>query len=141
MKLWKYIHFSEITQSIPSDKPVKDPFVWSDTAPDSDYDDVTSNEALIGKIKSDYKKFEKDGKEYFEQIRADLVLLYKTGQKTNLEIFGIESKLQQTIEKITRGDWMTASYEMSLVIVEAPLDQSLFDEINLCITNYIANNY
>ena len=72
---------------------------------------------------------------------SDLVLLYKTGQKTDVQIFGIEAKLQPVIEKIIRGDWMTANHEMSLVVVDAPLDQALYDEINIYIGNYITNNY
>ena len=141
MKLWKYIYFNELTESFIGENEVKEPYVWSEIAPDSDYEDVTTTEAILSKIKRDYKTFEKHGNEYFEKIRADLVLLYKTGQKTDLEIFGIEAKLQPVIEKIRRGDWLTASHEMTLVVVVAPLDQSLFDDINIYITNYITDNY
>jgi len=141
MKLWKYIHFSEITQSIPDGMPIKEPFIWAETQPDSDYDDITSTQALLEKIVIEYKQYEKDGKAYFEKIRADLVLLFKTNQKTDVDIFLIEQKLEGTINKIVRGDWMTALNTLNQVIVEAPLDQSLHDEIHLYITNYIVNNY
>ena len=141
MKLWKYIHFSEITETIAAGKPIKEPFVWSETAPDSDYDDITTNEFIIERIKVGYKQYEKDGKDYFEEIRAKLVLLYQTQQKTAVEIFIIESLLEQTINKIVRGDWMTASNALSNVVVQEPLDQELYDEINNFIIDYIANNY
>ena len=141
MKYWKYIHYSEATQTIAEGQAIKEPFVWSENTPGQDYDDVTTTELLLKKIKSDYKTFEEDGVEYFEKIRADLVLLYKSGSKTAAEIFGIEAKLDETINKIRRGDWMTAQYEISLVTIEAPLDQTLYDEINNYIANYILENY
>ena len=140
-KLWKYIHFSEITNSITEGQAIKEPYVWSETQPESDYDDVTTTDAVINHIKTNYQKFEKDGKEYFEEIRAKLVLLYQTGQKTAIEIFQIENYLSNTIDKIIRGDWMTAENELSNVVVVAPLDQTLYDEIMLHIQNYVANNY
>lgn len=62
-------------------------------------------------------------------------------QKTEVEIYLIEQKLEQTINKIIRGDWMTASNALSAVTVEAPLDQTLYDEISNFITQYIADNY
>ena len=140
-KLWKYIHFSEITNSITEGQAIKEPFVWSETQPGSDYDDVTTTEHIIEKIKSDYTKFEVDGKKYFEEIRAGLVLLFKSGQKTSADIFGIELMLEKTISKITRGDWMTALNELDQVVVSSPLDQSLYDEIHAHISNYILTNY
>jgi hypothetical protein len=141
MKYWKYNHFSEVTKSIAEGKPLKEPFIWSETQPDADYSDVTTTEAVLEMIKSKYKLYQDDGIAYFEKIRADIVLLYQSGQKTDVEIFLIESKLEGTINKIVRGDWMTAKAALSSVTVEAPLDQSLHDEIFAFITQYIADNY
>jgi len=141
MKLWKYNFYSELTQEITEGQTIKEPFIWADNLPDSDYSDVTTTEKILNKIKKNYKTFEFDGKNYFEDIRAKLVLSYQTGQKTEVEIFQIEALLNSTTDKIIRGDWLTAKNALESVVVSAPLDQSLYDEILLYITNYIGQNY
>ncbi len=82
-----------------------------------------------------------DGKAYFEEIRAGLVIQFKMGNKTSAEIFEIESKLENTTSKIIKGDWMTAQYHLSLVASGGALEQSLLDEVGGYIANYINENY
>ncbi len=50
-------------------------------------------------IKEKYRIYELDGKAYFEEIRAGLVIQFKMGNKTSAEIFEIESKLENTTFK------------------------------------------
>jgi len=140
-KLFIYIFYSPITQTIEEGKPIKEPYVWSVNAPDPDYNEVTNEEVLLNHIKDQYYEFEVDGLDYFRTIRAKLVLDYKQGIRTTAEIFSIESTLAAVTEKLIRGDWMTAAYYMGLITPTPPLDQELYDEINTHITNYIANNY
>ena len=140
-KLYIYIYFSPITQTFEEGKPIKTPYVWSVSAPDADYTEVIDENVLITQIKDLYYQYEVDGLDYFRQIRAKLVLDYKQGTRTNTEIFSIENTLAPVIDKLTRGDWMTAQYYMSLITPVPPLDTALYDEINNYITNYIATNY
>ncbi len=92
-------------------------------------------------IKEKYRIYELDGKAYFEEIRAGLVIQFKMGNKTSAEIFEIESKLENTTSKIIKGDWMTAQYHLSLVASGGALEQSLLDEVGGYIANYINENY
>jgi len=140
-KLWIYIFFSPITKTIQEGKPMKDPYVWSLDAPDPDYNQVTDVEILLLHIKDLYYKYEVDGIDYFRTIRAQLVLDHKQGSRTDAEIFGIEQILNPVIQSLILGDWMTSAYLMSLITPTPPLEQALYDEINLYIINYIANNY
>jgi len=66
---------------------------------------------------------------------------HKQGSRTDAEIFGIEQILNPVIQSLILGDWMTSAYLMSLITPTPPLEQALYDEINLYIINYIANNY
>jgi hypothetical protein len=140
-KLWIYLYYSPITRTFEAGKPIKEPYVWAVNAPDADYSEVTDNAVLMEKIKELYYKYEVDGLDYFRTIRAQLVLDYKQGTRSSSDIFGIETMLSKVIDRLVKGDWMSAQYEMSLVTVTPPLDQALYDEIMTFITNYISTNY
>jgi hypothetical protein len=140
-KLWIYLYYSPITRTFEAGKPIKEPYVWAVNAPDADYSEVTDNAVLLEKIKEQYYKYEVDGLDYFRTIRAQLVLDYKQGTRSSSDIFGIETMLSKVIDRLVKGDWMSAQYEMSLVTVTPPLDQALYDEIMTFITNYISTNY
>lgn len=141
MVLWKYRFFSEITNTFEEGKPQKIPFVWASDAPDADYDLVNDQALILEKIKDLYYSYEVDGKDYFRDIRAQLVLDYKSGSRSSADIFEIESILNLVISNLLLGDWLTASYHMSLITPAGALDQALYDEINDHITNYINENY
>lgn len=140
-KLWIYIYFSPITKTFEAGKPIKEPYVWAINAPDSDYSEVTDDEVLLIHVKDLYYKYEVDGLDYFRTIRAKLVLDYKQGIRTNTDIFGIESMLKLVTSNLILGDWLSASYQMSLITPTPPLDVALYDEINNHISQYINNNY
>ena len=95
----------------------------------------------ISDIKTAYKSHQKAGVEYFEEIRADLVYDYNTGTITASDVFDVEARLEKVIAKLIRGDWMTAQNEMANVTVGGSLTQTLYDDINNYISNYITNNY
>jgi len=96
----------------------------------------------IDEIKISYQKYQNDGVEYFNEVRANLVLDYKTGVRTTSDIFYIESKIESVTNKIMKGDWMTASYVMTNeVVFDTVLDEVFYNDILNYINNYIAENY
>jgi len=90
---------------------------------------------------SEYVKYEKDGKKYFNEIRARLVSDYHNGTKSSLDIYTIEDKLEKVTARVRRGDWMTAAYELSNILPEDIIDQTLYNDISTGIATYIVNNY
>lgn len=106
------------------------------------YSSLTAADLLYDLIiKDGYEQYKEDGLDYFNDIRVELVLEYKAGLKTHAEIYEIESKLDKTITKILRGDWMSASFEMQSVVIDGALTQEFYDEILNHINNYVTENY
>jgi hypothetical protein len=127
----KYVKFSEELQ-FPVEMTTQEKAV---------VDSQLLTEATLNTVKSAYSKYQRDGIAYFETIRAELVVQYKTGQKTAADIFEIEGKLEDVIAKLIRGDWMTANFKLQSVQVGGALSQTLYDSISSYITSYITNNY
>ena len=106
------------------------------------YNSLTVDDLLYGSIiKGSYETYQKDGEDYFNDIRVSLVLKYQVQELSPDDIYEIESKLDSVITKILRGDWMSASFEMGNVIIDGALTQDFFDEILNHINNYVAENY
>lgn len=108
----------------------------------SKYQSLTvENASYEYEIKKQYGGFKKDGEDFFDDIRADLVLSYKLGQRTASDIYEIESRFEAVISKMLRGDWMTCANEMQNVTVSGAIDQDLYDRINNYVNQYIIDNY
>jgi len=106
------------------------------------YNSLTVDDLLYDAIiKGSYETYQKDGEDYFNDIRVSLVLKYQMQELSPDDIYEIESKLDSVITKILRGDWMSASFEMGNVIIDGALTQDFFDEILNHINNYVAENY
>jgi len=106
------------------------------------YNSLTVDDLLYDAIiKGSYETYQKDGEDYFNDIRVSLVLKYQMQELSPDDIYEIESKLDSVITKILRGDWMTASFEMGNVIIDGALTQDFFDEILNHINNYVLENY
>lgn len=106
------------------------------------YNSLTVDDLLYDAIiKGSYETYQKDGEDYFNDIRVSLVLKYQVQELSPDDIYEIESKLDSVITKILRGDWMSASFEMGNVIIDGALTQDFFDEILNHINNYVAENY
>ena len=104
-KLWKYRFYSDVTRTIETGKPLKQPYVWSVNAPDADYDEVIDHPTLLEKTKELYYKYEVDGLDYFRTIRANLVIDYRAGSRTSSDIFSIETTLKSVTDRLILGDW------------------------------------
>jgi len=99
---------------------------------------TTSKEAVI----EIYKKREIDGKEFFNSVRADLVLSYLSGSISQSDAAFVEAKLDSTKSRVLSGDWLTAQYEITNnVVVEGVFTQETYDMIKGYIDTYILENY
>ena len=102
---------------------------------------ISNIEEIKVLVKSLYEKRGLDGIDFFENYRVDIVVLYSLGVKTALDVYEIEQKLDHVITKIIRGDWLTASNEITKVVAEGALDQDFITEIKSGINLYISENY
>lgn len=88
-----------------------------------------------------YLQHENEGVNYFRKKRAELVLLYKTGQLTAAGVYEIEEGLSVVKSLIMSGDWMSGLNSVNTSVVNGAYTQELKDIIIQEITDYITNNY
>jgi len=141
MKLWIYIYFSAITNTVETGKPLKTPYIWDEVSPGADYEEETDEAIKLVQIMEPYGKREGDGLNYFRLVRAKIVLMYYNGTLTMADIYGLEDILHETNSMLVLGDWLSAKNKLTTVTVAPPLTQALYDEIMTEFNNYIAANY
>lgn len=105
----------------------------SDTSSDIPYS--------LQKYMNSYDVKEKDGREYYNKKRSELVLDIVTAVRTEVEAFEIDTKLKNVKDSLLTGDWKTAKTYLSLTVVEGAYTQELKDEYNSEIQEYINANY
>lgn len=96
---------------------------------------------VITQLMNGYEKKEKDGHQYYNRKRSELVESIITGVRTEAEAFEIDQHLTKVKESLLSGDWKTAKTYLSLTIVEGAYTQALKDEFDLEIQEYIDVNY
>jgi len=116
---------------------------WT-TANQETFDGVL--DALVGydviiQLMDGYEIKEKDGKKYYNQKRSELVDKINKSEITSADAFTIDTKLKDVKDSLRSGDWITAQTYLNTVTVEEPFTQTMKDEYNNEITDYITNNY
>ena len=93
------------------------------------------------KYMNSYAAKEKDGHDYYNKKRSELVIKIVNGVITSEEAFQIDTKLKNVKDSLRSGDWITANSYLSIEAVEGAFTQALKDEFAGEIGEYITNNY
>jgi len=96
---------------------------------------------VITQLMVSYEQKEKDGHNYYNLKRSELVESIIEGVRTESEAFEIDQHLIRVKESLLTGDWKTAKTYLSLTVVEGAYTQALKDEFDTEIQEYITNNY
>ena len=96
---------------------------------------------LITQLMNNYDQKEKDGHNYYNLKRSELVESIITAVRTEAEAFEIDTKLVNVKNALLTGDWKTAQTYLGLTVVEGAYTQSLKDEFDTEIQDYINANY
>ena len=88
-----------------------------------------------------YAEREYWGKHWFEEFRADLMMDIITGTYTPTEVFALETHLEHLTNVILEGSWLTAQNISTNLTLSGIYDQTMKDEIQAYIDNYVTNNY
>jgi len=96
---------------------------------------------VITQLMVSYEQKEKDGHNYYNLKRSELVESIIEGVRTEAEAFEIDQHLIRVKESLLTGDWKTAKTYLALTIVEGAYTQALKDEFDTEIQEYITNNY
>ena len=96
---------------------------------------------LITQLMNNYEQKEKDGHNYYNLKRSELVESIITAVRTEAEAFEIDTKLVNVKNALLTGDWKTAKTYLGLTVVEGAYTQDLKDEFDTEIQDYINANY
>jgi hypothetical protein len=96
---------------------------------------------VITQLMNGYEKKQKDGHNYYNLKRSELVESIITAVRTEAEAFEIDTKLVNVKNALLTGDWKTAQTYLGLTVVEGAYTQSLKDEFDTEIQDYINANY
>ena len=96
---------------------------------------------VITQLMVSYEQKEKDGHNYYNQKRSELVESIITAVRTEAEAFQIDTKLKNVKDSLLTGDWKTAKTYLESTVVEGAYTQDLKDEYALEIQEYINANY
>ena len=88
-----------------------------------------------------YRQREYDGKTYFEDFRACLMLDILNGIYTEQQAFDLENHLYDLTCELYLGNWLTAQNINQNLALSGIYDQVMKDEIQLKIDNYVTENY
>jgi hypothetical protein len=102
---------------------------------------ITDTTELRRCYMSQYHQRELDGRDWFEEFRADLMMDIIAGTYTPTEVFNLEQHLKSLTENIIAGSWLTAQSISTNLVLSGIYDQTMKDEIQLYIDTYVTNNY
>jgi len=107
----------------------------------NNYTNPDPNDKEKKNIKKEYEKREIDGKDYYNDFRSRLYILYKNGDITALQAFEVEDHLKDVVESLITGNWLSAQSQLTGKTLLGVFDQDLKDEVMTGINAYLAENY
>jgi len=105
------------------------------------FTEITDSEELKILYIGLYKQREQDGINYFEDFRANLMMDVIAGTYTSQEVFDFEVHVKYLQDEIMIGNWLTAQSINQNLSLSGIYTQTIKDEIQNYIDNYVANNY
>lgn len=141
MKLWKYIHYSEITLKNEAGRAEKEPFIWALERPDSEYDDVTTTDRL-NKREFDLIGIRKSaGVKAYQETQAEMRvqrLLSGTPHSTFKAL--VYDPMSTVIKNIESGDWLNSYEEIENVEVNQILTAEMKISFRKKISTYLVES-
>ena len=125
--------YKEDNQSIPA-------IVYELSQP-TGFTEITDLEELKQLYIGLYKQRSQDGINYFECFRADLMMDVIAGTYTSQQVFDFEVHVKYLQDEIMLGNWLTAQSINQNLSLSGIYTQTIKDEIQNYIDDYVANNY
>lgn len=88
-----------------------------------------------------YEEREKDGHDFYGGYRADLYMKILSEEITPTDAFLVEQHIKDLKDELITGNWLTAQNVSLGLPLSGIYDQTLKDDIQAGIDNYITNNY
>ena len=141
VKLWKYIHYSEITKTIEEGEAVKVPLVWAVEKPDSEYDDITSTEKLYERECHLITERRKAGVKAYQEAQAQMrVDRLASGAPHSAFKTLVYDNMRSVIKNIESGDWLNAYEDMEVITVNEILTAEMKIGFRVKISTYLTES-
>ena len=82
-----------------------------------------------------------DGKQYVLDFTTDRYLDVLNGTYTEAEVFALENHIKDLYDQLNNGWWLTAQNTNSSLSLSGIYDQTMKDEIQAILDDYVTNNY
>ncbi len=82
-----------------------------------------------------------DGKQYVLDFTTDRYLDVLNGTYTEAEVFALENHIKDLYDQLNNGWWLTAQNTNSSLSLSGIYDQTMKDEIQTILDDYVTNNY
>jgi len=82
-----------------------------------------------------------DGKEWVLDFTSDRYIDTLNGTYTDAEVFALESHIKDLYSELSNGWWLTAQNTNSSLSLSGIYDQTMKDEIQAILDDYVTNNY
>lgn len=106
-----------------------------------DYTEITDSEELKLLYIGLYQQRQQDGISYFEGFRSSIMMDVIAGTYTEIEVFNLEIHIKYLQDEVILGNWLTAQNVNSNMALSGIYDQTMKDEIQIYIDDYVENNY
>ena len=90
---------------------------------------------------SEYLKRQEDGKQFVIDFTADLYIDILNSVHTDLEVFALESHIGEIYADLNNGWWLTAQNGNQSLTLSGIYTQTMKDEIQAILDDYVSNNY
>jgi hypothetical protein len=105
------------------------------------FTEITDQNKLKELYQLKYNERTQDGHDYYNGLRTDLYLDIVNGIVTDTDAFLLEIHVKGLKDELLSGNWLTAQYVNSNLALSGIYDQTMKDEIQNYIDNYVLNNY
>ena len=89
----------------------------------------------------EYKKRQADGQKFVIDFTADLYIDILNGVYTEQEAFALETHIGQIYADLNNGWWLTAQNENQNLALSGIYTQTMKDDIQTILDNYVNDNY
>ena len=126
-------YYIEDDQSIPA-------IIFADSQP-LGYSLITDYEERLTLHSNRYKNNENEGVDYFHIFQAKMYINIVDGIYTALEVIQLQSYLKTLSDEIREGSWLTAQATLPSMPLSGIFDQSMKDQIQSDVDEYVSQNY
>jgi len=105
------------------------------------FSEITDAEEIKRLYVLEYNKRKTDGQQFVIDFTADLYIDVLSGTYTETEVFLLETHIGEIYSDLNNGWWLTAQNASQSLALSGIYTQTMKDEIQAILDNYVNDNY